>query len=63
MKLIKCLVRRISTFFGRKEERLDESKLVGLYLSQANGKEGVATDFNLSRQRRNGKYSHNRERA
>jgi hypothetical protein len=63
MKLIKGLVRRISTFIGRKEERLETSKLVGLYLSQTNGKDGVATDFNQSRQRRNGKYSHNRERA
>ena len=63
MKLITGLTRTFSNFFGRREKRLDESKLVGLYLSQTNGKDGIAPEYNQSRQRRNGKYSHNRERA
>ena len=60
---MKMLAKFARTFFGRKEDPLSTSKLVGLYLTQANGKDGAASEFNQSRQRRNGKYSHNRERA
>jgi len=63
MKLIAGLARRLSRVFGRSEKDLNRSKLVGLYLNQANGREGAATEFSQTRQRRNGRYSHNRERA
>jgi len=63
MKLFTGLARNVSGWFGRKEPALNRSKLVGLYLTQANAREGAASDFSQARQRRNGKYSHNRERA
>jgi hypothetical protein len=63
MKLLTGLARSISGLFGKRAGALNRSKLVGLYLNQANGKDGVASEFNQRRQRRNGKYSHNRERA
>jgi len=63
MKILAGLTRGISRVFGRREDKLSRSKLVGLYLNQANGREGAATEFGQARQRRNGKFSHNRERA
>jgi hypothetical protein len=63
MKILAGVARSFSSIFGRKENQLNRSKLVGLYLTQANGRDGAASEFNQTRQRRNGKYSHNRERA
>ena len=63
MKILAGVARGFSSIFGRKENQLNRSKLVGLYLTQANGRDGAAPEFNQTRQRRNGKYSHNRERA
>lgn len=63
MKIFAGLARGFSSFFGKRGDELDRSKLVGLYLTQANGKDGAASEFHQRRQRRNGKYSHNRERA
>jgi hypothetical protein len=63
MKILAGVARSISTLFGRKKDQLDRSKLVGMYLMQTNGREGAASEFSQIRQRRNGKYSHNRERA
>jgi hypothetical protein len=63
MKILTVVARRVTSLFGRKEKELDRSKLVGLYLTQANGRDGAAPEFSQTRQRRNGKYSHNRERA
>jgi hypothetical protein len=63
MKILTVVARRVSSLFGRKTNALDRSKLVGLYLTQANGRDGAAPEFSQTRQRRNGKYSHNRERA
>ncbi len=63
MKILAGVARSISGIFGRKKDQLDRSKLVGLYMSQANGRDGAASEFSQTRQRRNGKYSHNRERA
>jgi hypothetical protein len=63
MKILAGVARGFSSIFGRKENQLNRSKLVGLYLTQANGRDGAASEFNQTRQRRNGKYSHNRERA
>jgi hypothetical protein len=63
MKILVEVARSFSSIFGRKNDQLSRSKLVGMYLTQANGRDGVASEFSQSRQRRNGKYSHNRERA
>ena len=63
MKILAGVARSVSSIFSRKGEKLNRSKLVGLYLTQANGRDGAASEFNQTRQRRNGKYSHNRERA
>lgn len=63
MVAMKILAKFARDLFGRKQSGLSQSKLVGIYLSQANGKDSVASEFNQTRQRRNGKYSHNRERA
>ena len=63
MKILAGIARAFSSLFGRKERDLNRSKLVGLYLNQANGREGAASEYSQTRQRRNGKYSHNRERA
>lgn len=63
MKILAGVARSVSSIFTRKGEKLNRSKLVGLYLTQANGREGAASEFSQTRQRRNGKFSHNRERA
>ena len=63
MKILAGLARSLSSLFGRRGADLSRSKLVGLYLNQANGKDGFASEFHQRRQRRNGKHSHNRERA
>jgi hypothetical protein len=63
MKILSGVARSVSTLFSRNKNQLDRSKLVGLYLTQANGRDGAASEFSQTRQRRNGKYSHNRERA
>jgi len=60
---MKILGKFARSLFGNKEAPLSRSKLVGLYLNQANGKDGAASEFSQIRQRRNGKYTHNRERA
>ncbi len=60
MKLLSTFVRWL---IGSKEKPLNRSQLVGLYLSQANGKDGLTSELNNNRQRRNGKSSPNRERA
>ena len=63
MKILAGLTRSFARVFGRSEKDLNRSKLVGLYLNQANGRDGAASEATQTRQRRNGKYSHNRERA
>ena len=39
------------------------STLVGMYLSQANSRDSYTSDLQQNRTRRNGKFSHNRERT
>jgi hypothetical protein len=60
MKILAGVARSFSSVFRRRGDQLNRSKLVGLYLTQANGRDGAASEFSQSR---NGKYSHNRERA
>ena len=63
MKILAGLTRSLSRIFGRSEQDLKRSQLMGLYLTQTNAREGASSEFSQTRQRRNGKYSHNRERA
>jgi hypothetical protein len=63
MKILAGITRSLSRVFSRDEKQLSRSKLVGMYLNQANGRDGAASEAAQVRQRRNGKYSHNRERA
>ena len=64
MKILAGFARSLSSLFGRKDAKsVSKSRLLGLYLNQANGKDGPTSEFHQTRQRRNGKYSHNRERA
>lgn len=63
MKILAGVTRCLVRVFGRDEKELNRSRLVGLYLNQANGRDGAASDASQTRQRRNGKYSHTRERA
>jgi hypothetical protein len=63
MKLVTGLSRIWSLMFGRKKDPLDRSKLVGIYLSTTNERDGYSPELQENRTRRNGKYSHHRERA
>jgi hypothetical protein len=63
MKWFNALSRLFQKGSNRPKAGLSNSHLVGMYLSQANGKDGYSSEFQQTRERRNGKYSHNRERA
>lgn len=56
-------LKRLLARSGRSSSKPDRSTLVGMYLNQANSKDGYSSEQQQNRQRRNGKYSHNRERA
>ena len=49
--------------FGRRDQALDRTKLVNLYFTTTNGRDGYSPEIQENRTRRNGKYSHHRERA
>jgi len=53
----------LSRVFGRRQQSLDRTKLVNLYFSATNGRDGYSPEIQENRTRRNGKYSHHRERA
>jgi hypothetical protein len=53
----------LSRVFGRHNQPLDRTKLVNLYFTTTNGKDGYSPEIQENRTRRNGKYSHHRERA
>ena len=53
----------MSRLFGGRPDKLNRSQLVGMYLSQTNSKEAYTTEFQETRQRRNGKFASRRERA
>ena len=63
MKLVTGLTRVLNRVFGRKDAPLDRAKLVGIYLTTANDRDGYSPEIQERRTRRNGKYSHHRERA
>jgi hypothetical protein len=63
MKVVTGLTRMLGRVFGRRTDPLDRSKLVNLYFTTTNGKDGYSPEIQENRTRRNGKYSHHRERA
>lgn len=63
MRLAISTKRLLRRMFPTRSAALSQSRLVGMYLTQTNRTNGFASDFQQSRERRNGKFSHNRERA
>ena len=63
MKLVSDIARIFRRMLRTSPEPLDRSKLVGIYLTSTNDREGYLPELNENRSRRNGKYSHHRERA
>ena len=63
MKVVTGLTRMLSRVFGRRDQALDRTKLVNLYFTTTNGRDGSSPEIQENRTRRNGKYSHHRERA
>lgn len=64
MKLFSAIGRWAGRAFGLgRSDKVSRSKLVGLYLNQANSREAYSPEHQENRQRRNGKHSTNRERA
>jgi hypothetical protein len=63
MNMVAGLTRMLSRVFGSKSQPLDRSKLVGIYFSGANDRSGYSSEIQENRTRRNGKFSHQRERV
>ena len=63
MKVVTGLTRMLSRMFGRRDAQLDRTKLVNLYFDSTNARDGYSPEIQENRTRRNGKYSHHRERA
>jgi hypothetical protein len=63
MKVVTGLTRMLGRVFGRRDQSLDRTKLVNLYFTSTNGRDGYSPEIQENRTRRNGKYSHHRERA
>jgi hypothetical protein len=64
MKMVSALTRWFRSFATRgPRSGASKSELVGMYLTQTNSRDGYSAELQQNRQRRNGKYSHNRERA
>ena len=63
MKVVTGFTRMLSRVFGRGQDRLDRTKLVNLYFTSTNSRDGYSPEIQENRTRRNGKYSHHRERA
>jgi hypothetical protein len=55
--------RSLARLFSSRKPSVTKSELVGMYLSQTNSREAYSSELQQNRQRRNGRYSHNRERA
>ncbi len=64
---MKVVFRRIANawrrMFANPHADLNRSRLVGMYLTRTNSKSALSTEFQQTRQRRNGKFSINRERV
>ena len=63
MKFVRALTRQIAGIFSGPKSSLNRSQLMGIYLSDTNGRDGYSAEIQANRQRRNGKHTHTRERA
>jgi hypothetical protein len=63
MKIVTGFTRILGRVFGRRGDQLDRTKLVNLYFTSTNSRDGYSPEIQENRTRRNGKYSHHRERA
>jgi len=63
MKLVRSLGRQLAGFFSTGKRSANASQLMGIYLNDTNGRDAYTSEIQANRQRRNGKYSHTRERA
>ncbi len=61
--MIKAFFRAIRRPFSRPASKTSRSNLVGMYLTQANVRDGYAPEYMSTRSRRNGKFSSRRERV
>ena len=61
--VIRKFVNAWCRMFSSPHEDVNRSRLVGMYLSRTNSKSALSTEFQQTRQRRNGKFSINRERV
>lgn len=61
-KLINIIANLAGTVFGRNDDKLSRSKLVGMYLTCTNHNKSLSVEMQRTRQRRNGKFSTKRER-
>lgn len=53
----------MSKLFGARRNELTRSHLVGMYLTQANGKDAKNPKFRQVRERREGRFSQKRARS
>jgi hypothetical protein len=56
-------ISRIGSLFERKQDRLDRSRLMGMYLDQANRPTVTGMRGTANRERQDGKFAQNRRRA
>lgn len=61
-KWVEWLAGRCRVFFRKRPGNVTRSQLMGLYLTQTNRRNHYFSEYKMSRERRNGKYSHRRER-
>ncbi|MCS1410539.1 MAG: hypothetical protein M2R45_03734 [Verrucomicrobia subdivision 3 bacterium] len=61
--VIRKLVNTWRRMFASPHEDLNRSRLVGMYLTRTNSKSALSSEFQQTRQRRNGKFPINRERV
>lgn len=61
-KILNAICNVAAALAGRRRTMSKDSALMGMYLSQTNSKHMFASEFQESRQRRNGKYSLTRDR-
>lgn len=59
---VKAIVRVLRNPFAKPSAPAGRSRLVGMYLQQANHKDRYAPEYMKTRTRRNSKYSFKRER-
>ncbi|MCF7669098.1 MAG: hypothetical protein K9N48_04900 [Verrucomicrobia bacterium] len=62
-RILYGLIGFVKRLFLKRHIALDRSRLMSMYLSQANRTSGVPGRMDKTRERKDGKYSYNRERV